>query len=310
MGRGHGNRARRVPAPGRRSAVGVAVLGAPACARSGYGTRPQPADCCRARVLHSGRSGFDSRRGVLRSGSGRRRSAAALVRHAPAVARPAPGRVPPRGWPRSVRGRDRTRSPADRRPRGDAAQVRDQSRRSHPRRSRDLHVEAGRGTGGSGCHLHQSLLSAQTGQSLFFDPGREDGLSDVAASYIAGQLATLADFTCIWDPTPNSYKRLLPFVGGTVSWAFANRAAALRVGGNDAESFRIEHRAPGGETNVYLAMAAAIAGGLHGIEAGLEAPPPSTGAFYRGSGRRDDPDLARGGDRALRGQRDRARVPR
>jgi glutamine synthetase len=31
-------------------------------------------------------------------------------------------------------------------------------------------------------------------------------------------------------------------------------------------------------------MAAAIAGGLHGIEAGLEAPPPSTGAFY------EDPD--------------------
>ena len=163
---------------------------------------------------------------------------------------------------------------------------------------------------GSGCHLHQSLLSTQTGQNLFFDPGREDGLSDVAASYIAGQLATLADFTCIWDPTPNSYKRLLPFVGGTVSWAFANRAAALRVGGNDAESFRIEHRAPGGETNVYLAMAAAIAGGLHGIEAGLEAPAAEHRRLLRGSGRRDDPDLARGGDRALRGQRDRARVPR
>ncbi len=137
---------------------------------------------------------------------------------------------------------------------------------------------------GSGCHLHQSLLSEETGQNVFFDPGREDGLSDVAASYIAGQLATLADFTCIWAPTPNSYKRLLPFVGGTVSWAFANRAAALRVSGNDAGSFRVEHRAPGGEANVYLAMAAAVAGGLHGIEAGLEAPPPSTGAFY------EDPD--------------------
>jgi len=67
--------------------------------------------------------------------------------------------------------------------------------------------------------------------------------------------------------------------------AFANRAAALRVTAGDADSCRIENRAPGGEANVYLAMAASLAGGLFGIESGLNAPNPSTGGFY------EDPDI-------------------
>jgi glutamine synthetase len=138
---------------------------------------------------------------------------------------------------------------------------------------------------GSGCHLHQSLLSAETNSNLFFDLGSPGDLSETGSAYIAGQLATLADFTCIWAPTPNSYKRLLPYVGGSVSWAFGNRAASLRVALPDAERARIEHRTPGAEANVYLAMAAALAGGLHGIEAGLKAPEPSGGGFY------EEPDV-------------------
>jgi len=138
---------------------------------------------------------------------------------------------------------------------------------------------------GSGCHIHQSLLSEETGRNLFFEPDADDGLSEVASSYIAGQLATLADFTCIWSPTTTAYKRLEPYVGGGVAWAFGTRAANLRVVASDEARCRIELRAPAGETNVYLAMAAALAGGLHGIESGLEAPEPSTGHFY------EDPDL-------------------
>jgi glutamine synthetase len=138
---------------------------------------------------------------------------------------------------------------------------------------------------GSGCHIHQSLLSEETGSNLFFEPGGHQGLSDVAASFIAGQLATLADFTCIWAPTTNSYKRLMPYVGGSVSWASGNRAVALRVAAPDGERCRIENRVPGGEANVYLVMAASLAGGLYGIESGLKAPEPSTGGFY------EDPEV-------------------
>jgi glutamine synthetase len=138
---------------------------------------------------------------------------------------------------------------------------------------------------GSGCHIHQSLLSEDTGRNLFFEPDGPGGLSEVAYAYIAGQLATHADFTCIWASTTNSYKRLQPYVGASVSWAFSNRAAAVRVAAPDAEHCRVENRAPGGEANVYLAMAASLAGGLYGIESGLEAPEPSAGDFY------EDPDI-------------------
>jgi glutamine synthetase len=137
---------------------------------------------------------------------------------------------------------------------------------------------------GSGCHIHQSLLSEDTGRNLFFDSGGPGGLSEVAHSYLAGQLAAHADFTCIWASTPNSYKRLQPYVGASITWAFGNRAAALRVASADADTCRIENRAPGGEVNPYLAMAASLAGGLHGIESGLEVPEPSTGGFYEDPG--------------------------
>jgi glutamine synthetase len=138
---------------------------------------------------------------------------------------------------------------------------------------------------GSGCHIHQSLLAEDSGRNLFFDPNGPGSLSEVAYAYLAGQLAAHADFTCIWASTPNSYKRLEPYVGASISWAFANRAAALRVNAADENSCRIENRAPGGEANVYLAMAASLAGGLFGIESGLEAPKPSTDGFY------EDPDI-------------------
>ena len=96
------------------------------------------------------------------------------------------------------------------------------------------YVEARRRPVRLGGHFHQSLLSSETGENVFHDPGSENGLSAVARSFIAGQLATQAEFGCIWAPTPNAYKRILPFVGGTVGWAFENRAAALRVTGKDA----------------------------------------------------------------------------
>jgi len=156
----------------------------------------------------------------------------------------------------------------------------------HGRRATFMSKPAG-GLFGSGCHLHQSLLSEEDGRNLFHDPGRDDRLSDLARSYIAGQLATLADFTCVSSPTPNSYKRLAPYVGGTPTWAVGNRAVAFRAAGDDAGQLRIENRAPGGEANIYLAMAASLAGGLYGIENGLQPPSPSTGSFY------EDPDIER-----------------
>ncbi len=134
---------------------------------------------------------------------------------------------------------------------------------------------------GSSCHLHQSLWSP-AGENLFPGPGSPHGLSDLAGSYIGGQLATLAEFACLYAPTVNSYKRLVRDSGAptTVSWGVENRTTALRLVDESAERCRIENRCPGGDANVYLAMAAALAGGLHGIEHGRALPDPVAGNAY------------------------------
>ena len=45
-------------------------------------------------------------------------------------------------------------------------------------------------------------------------------------------------------------------------------------------ALRTETRIPGADANPYLAFAAVIAAGLHGIESGLELPPPLEGNAY------------------------------
>jgi glutamine synthetase len=80
----------------------------------------------------------------------------------------------------------------------------------------------------------------------------------------------------IW-PTINSYKRLVDGFWAPVkpTWAIDNRTASFRVIPGSAKSTRLETRCPGSDVNPYLAVAAVIAAGLHGVEQGLEltAPP-------------------------------------
>jgi glutamine synthetase len=64
-----------------------------------------------------------------------------------------------------------------------------------------------------------------------------------------------------------------------------NRTCALRVVGH-GPSLRVENRVPGGDVNPYLAVAAIIAGGLHGIENRLELEPMLTGNGYASTGPR------------------------
>ncbi len=49
-------------------------------------------------------------------------------------------------------------------------------------------------------------------------------------------------------------------------------------------NMRVECRVPGGDVNPYLAVAALIAGGLYGIERGLELPEPCAGNAYQAPG--------------------------
>lgn len=133
---------------------------------------------------------------------------------------------------------------------------------------------------GNSCHIHLSLRDAD-GTAVGADANAPHGMSALFASFIAGQLATLAELTLCYAPNINSYKR---FVGGSfaptaIAWGLDNRTCALRVVGH-GDSLRVECRVPGGDANPYLAVAALIAGGLHGIDNDLPLTEPVVGNAY------------------------------
>ena len=71
-----------------------------------------------------------------------------------------------------------------------------------------------------------------------------------------------------------------------------NRSTGLRAICEGEDGTRIEHRQAGGDVNPYLAAAAVLAGGLHGIEHGIE-PPDLTDADVYALPRGAVPELPR-----------------
>ncbi|MCV7251365.1 glutamine synthetase [Mycobacterium hackensackense] len=149
---------------------------------------------------------------------------------------------------------------------------------------------------GNSCHIHLSFRGAD-GTAVFADDADGDGMSAMFRSFVAGQLATLRELTLFYAPNINSYKRFVDgsFAPTAVAWGMDNRTCALRVVGH-GHGMRMECRAPGGDVNQYLAVAALIAGGLHGIEQGLELEPACTGNAYSGGAARLPTTLAEAAD--------------
>lgn len=131
-----------------------------------------------------------------------------------------------------------------------------------------------------GCsgHIHQSLSDGTN--NLFFSADSPRRMSALFESYLAGQVACLMEFAPMFWPTINSYKRLVDGYWAPVkpTWGMDNRTASFRVIAGGAKSTRLETRCPGADINPYLAMAAVLAAGLHGVEKGLKlTTPPITG---------------------------------
>jgi glutamine synthetase len=132
---------------------------------------------------------------------------------------------------------------------------------------------------GNSCHLHVSLRDAE--DAPVFAGDGAGGFSPVFEHFLAGQLALQRDLTLLMAPNINSYKRfaLGSFAPTAVAWGFDNRTCALRVIGHGS-SLRVENRVPGGDVNPYLALAACIAAGLHGIEQELSLEEAFPGNAY------------------------------
>lgn len=132
---------------------------------------------------------------------------------------------------------------------------------------------------GNSCHIHLSIRDTDGTAVMAGDS--EHGFSPIMEHWIAGILATMREFTLMYAPTINSYKRFVKgsFAPTTIAWGNDNRTCAVRVVGH-GPSLRAENRVPGGDVNPYLAISAIIAGGLYGIENELPLPPALTGNAY------------------------------
>jgi glutamine synthetase len=126
---------------------------------------------------------------------------------------------------------------------------------------------------GSSCHIHASLW--RDGTNAFASD------EAVFSSFLAGWIAGAREFALFLAPTVNSYKRYTAgsWAPTTLAWGHDNRTCGFRIVGH-GPARRVETRIPGGDVNPYLAFAALIAAGLHGVEAGLELPPAVEGNAY------------------------------
>ena len=162
---------------------------------------------------------------------------------------------------------------------------------------------------GNSCHIHFSLryrpdakagggatgrdakaggpatVEGEPAMAAGADPDRQPpprgGLSALGEHVLAGLLATTRDFSLLYAPNINSYKRYQPgsFAPTAVRWGRDNRTCTLRLVGHGPR-LRVEHRAPGGDVNPYLAIAALVAGARYGIEQKLELEEEVTGSAY------------------------------
>ena len=133
---------------------------------------------------------------------------------------------------------------------------------------------------GNSCHIHISLRG-EGGEAVFSDPDAPNGMSKLFRHFLAGQLAAMRELTLFSAPNINSYKRYVAgsFAPTAIAWGLDNRTCALRVVGHGL-GMRVENRVPGGDVNQYLAVAALIAAGLHGIDHELELPDLFEGNAY------------------------------
>jgi glutamine synthetase len=153
---------------------------------------------------------------------------------------------------------------------------------------------------GSSFHLHSSLWDAKSDKPLFADKTDQHGLSALFKHYIAGLLDCLPAMTYFLAPNINSYKRFQAgsFAPTKSAWSLDNRTAGFRVLGPGAAT-RVECRVPGADANPYLAYAAVLAAGLHGIENKLELGPPFDGNAYAAKRIPDVPKTLRAALKAL-----------
>jgi glutamine synthetase len=135
--------------------------------------------------------------------------------------------------------------------------------------------------GGSGTHLHVSVNRDE--RNAFDAPGEEDGVSTELRAFTAGVLAHATGLMAFLNPTINAFRRIQPdsLAPTHANWGWDNRTTFIRIPPERGGATRIEIRVADGAANPYLAIAAVLAAGAHGVREGLTPPPPVDGDAYR-----------------------------
>ena len=157
-------------------------------------------------------------------------------------------------------------------------------------------------------HPLERVGRRRSATALMWDADAPDHLSTVFRGWLGGQIACGRELAWMYAPTVNSYKRYQPesWAPTALAWSVDNRTCGFRIVGHGA-SFRLESRIPGADVNPYLAFAATIAAGLHGIEHGLDPPPALRRQRVRRHRASPRPVEHRRGDRRVRAVEGRGR---
>lgn len=119
--------------------------------------------------------------------------------------------------------------------------------------------------GGSGCHIHVSILD-KNGNNIF---GADESRLVHA---IGGLMETMPESMAVCAPHANSYRRFQqagwsPKAG---NWGRNHRLVSLRIPISGKSNKRVEHRIAGADVNPYLLVAAVLAGMHHGMKEGID----------------------------------------
>ncbi|NNG04819.1 MAG: glutamine synthetase [Inquilinus sp.] len=132
---------------------------------------------------------------------------------------------------------------------------------------------------GNGLHVHLSLLD-RNGDNVF---AAEDSAGTPALRHaIGGLAATMAEGMALFAQNVNAFRRFQPnsYAPHAPTWAINNRSCALRVPASGSADRRVEHRVAGADSNIYLVLAAVLAGAHYGLDRKIDPGPPTSGNAY------------------------------
>jgi len=142
------------------------------------------------------------------------------------------------------------------------------------------------GQNGSGMHIHFSLWDRKNNCNAFHSADHPAKLSKTAQHFLAGVLAHITELNALFNPTVNSYKRLVPGYEAPINlcWGTKNRSAMIRIpriNDNQPKAVRAELRSGDPMANPYLAFAALLRAGLDGIKNELPLADPIEDCLYK-----------------------------